>query len=116
MHRLVNTYDQLHAAVEEGIIPKEKAVALMYQPNDYSRGGSSARMQVASPFFKTDPRPEAPWYNYNTKTFLGKRSESQPLAIEWATKEYGITEWKRNRMGDLVPAIVQKKFPLPKRT
>lgn len=32
----------------------------------------------------------------------------------WAEQRFGVTEWKRNRMGDYVDARVFKRFPLRK--
>lgn len=110
--RLINTYDQLKAAVELGVISRSKAVSISYHPRPTGRMGMAqiSKSVVYSPFFKTDPN--APWYDYGNKTFSGKRSESFEKAKEWASETYGIKEWKANRMRCHVPAEVQDKFPL----
>lgn len=46
---------------------------------------------VWSPTFMTDPN--SAWYDHGKKTFVGKRAESWPKAVEWATATYEITEW-----------------------
>lgn len=108
---IINTHDQLVAAVKAGVIAKEKAVAVCYSPGA-SRRCEPHKATVYSPFFKTDPKGH--WANHGSKAFVGKRAESVPAALAWATKRYRIKEWKGNRWGDKVPAIVQEKFPLPK--
>jgi hypothetical protein len=110
MKQIINTWGQLEAAVEAGIIPKEKAVALSYAPSE-TQGCSVANTRVFSPFFKTHPG-EAAWYQYGDMSFSGNRSSSMEEAKAWAEERYGITEWKGNRMRDVVPAIVQKHFPI----
>jgi hypothetical protein len=48
--------------------------------------------------------PNAAWYDYGNKTFVGNRSASVPLAQEWASKRYGINMWRKNGVGDWVDA------------
>lgn len=112
MKDIINTYDQLKAAVEAGLIPKEKAVAVSYYPRPSGMMGWAMcdKTQVFSPFFTTDPK--AALYDYNQKTFIGRRSESFPKAKTWASETYGITEWKPNMMRAHVPSIVQERFPI----
>lgn len=114
MERIINTYDQLRIAVKLGIIPEKKAVAVSYHPSPAGRAGWSQcnKSKVYSPFFKTDPG--AHWQDYGSKSFVGNRARSFEEAKAWASKEYGITEWKPNRMRDHVPAEVQKLLPIPK--
>lgn len=68
---------------------------------------------VWSPSFKTDTN--AAWYNHANKVFSGNRDVSLEAAKAWSAEQYGIEEWSRNRVGDYVPAIVNKKHPIPKR-
>ena len=109
---IINTYDQLKAAVASGILSKEKAVAVVYYPRPSGRMGIAQcdKSQVYSPFFKTDPN--AAWYDYGHKTFTGNRASSFEKAKAWASETYGITEWKPNANRSHVPAIVQKRFPI----
>jgi len=79
-----NTHDMLTHFRVRGISP----IACVYFQSETMRSGRSA---VFSPFRKSDP--DAPWYNYGKKTFVGKRAESMPKAIAWATEQYGIEEW-----------------------
>lgn len=111
MKSIINTYDQLNAAVTAGIIPKEQAVAVFFHP---ARSVIPSRCIVCSPFFKTDPSGAA-WYDHGDKAFSGRKAESVIEAMAWASKTYGITDWAGNRMRDKVPAIVQKRLPIPKR-
>lgn len=112
--QIINTYDQLKAAVASGLLPKEKAVAVTYYRRPSGRMGIAQcdKSQVLSPFFKTDPNPS--WYNYGHKTFSGSRAHSFSIAKAWASETYGITDWKPNAMRCHVPAIVQKTFPIRK--
>lgn len=66
------------------------------------RRGSVPASQIVQVGQKTDP--EGPWYNYGNKTFLGKRSESFPKAVAWATERFGIQNWRRNGAGDYIDA------------
>lgn len=112
MKEIINTYDQLKAAVESGLIEKEKAVAVSYYPRPSGRMGmvQCNKSQIYSPFFKTDP--ESAWYDHGNKTFTGSRATSFPKAKAWASETYGITDWKPNAMRCHVPSIVQKHFPI----
>jgi hypothetical protein len=111
---IINTYDQLKAAVSAGILPKNQALAVTYHARPQGRMGIAMcnKSQVYSPFFKTDPN--SAWYDYGHKTFIGNRAESFPKAKEWASEQYGITDWLPNAMRCHVPAIVQKRFPIRK--
>jgi hypothetical protein len=112
MTQIINTSDQLKAAVEAGIITKRQAVAVSYSPRPSGRMGMAQcdKSQVFSPFFKTDP--DSAWYDYGNKTFSGNRAESFPRAKAWASDTYGITDWKPNKSRCHVPAIVQERFPI----
>ncbi len=111
---IINTHDQLVAAVEAGIIPKRRAVTIgrALAPG---RGVRYWGWDVYSPYFNTDPT--AAWYQYGQKLFLSDPDQNAALdaAMTWAMKRYGVTAWKRNRMGDWVPIEVQKALPIPKR-
>lgn len=73
-----------------------------------SYAGHVAR--VVSPFFKTDST--AHWSDYGAKSFFGLMRKSLSAAKAWASEQYGITEWSRNRIGQYVPKIVNDRFPL----
>lgn len=113
---VINTYDQLRQAVKDGLIETKQAIMVYYAPYE-ARGGQGSCWMVASPFFETDP--QSTWYYHGKKAFIvaGRSSmgRKRQEAIEWATKVYGVKEWKRNRVRDYVPAIVQEKLPIPKR-
>ena len=110
--KIINTWDQLKAAVEAGITPRGQAVAISYTNPDY-RSVLPQRSQVWSPFFNVDPKSH--YSDNGAKSFTGLRAESLPRAKEWAAERYGVKEWKRNRMHDYVPAAVNDAFPIPKR-
>lgn len=112
---IINTHDQLTAAVEAGVITKRQAIAVSYDARPEGRMGMAQgdKASVWSPYFDTDP--QAAWYNYKKKTFVGNRSESVPKALEWAAAIAGVTQWSGNRQRCKVPAIVQKRFPIPAR-
>ncbi len=112
IENIINTYDQLNRAVKDGVISPNQAVAISYSPYE-ARSGRCSGSQVWSPFFKTNPEGAA-WYEYGKKSFHGNRASSMPAAMLWATEKYGIVNWKGNRMRDVVPAIVQQLYPLPK--
>lgn len=118
MDRVVNTWDQLRAAKAAGFDSKQ-CVAIGYAAN----GGRSvlpAWWAVWSPFFKTNP--DGAWYEHGSKTFTMGDGETHKerkaaaliTAQAWAA-QYGITEWAKNRVGDYVPAAIQKQFPIPKK-
>lgn len=47
--------------------------------------------KIFSPSHKTEPG--GAWYNYDCKFFIGRRADSMPRAIKWASEKYGIDEW-----------------------
>lgn len=110
--RIVNTFDQLKAAVAAKIIPKKHALAL-------SRG-EHGTVIVWSPFFKTDLK--AAWYHHEQKAFFGdgvghaRHANGNKKAAAWVRTKYGYAGgWKRNAIQDLVPLIVQERLPIPRR-
>lgn len=75
---------------------KRSAVAVAYSPR--AEGASRVSVSsVSSPFSQTDPG--AHWSDHGCKTFAGNRAESMPLALAWAQKTYGITEWAPSPFG-----------------
>lgn len=112
---IINTYDQLLEAVRLKIITKNQAVACTYDRRAEGRMGmcDMNKSTVSSPFFNTNP--SAHWSDYGQKVFLGNRAESLPKAKAWASHEYGVKDWARNRAGSWVPAQVQAELPIPKR-
>jgi len=65
--RIINTVDQLRAAVSAGVIPREQAVAVAYHPA-WPRSCRPARSAVFSPLFATDPN--AHWSDAGCRVFL----------------------------------------------
>ena len=84
--RIINTHDLLLFFGRSGV----DDVAVFYYPSE-SRMGTPARASVYSPSHKTDPN--ASWYDYGRKTFVGLKKKSVPEAIAWASKRYNITAW-----------------------
>lgn len=109
--RLVNTWDQLHAAVAAKLIPKKHALAISYQAP--ARHVVSAGVFIWSPFFRTDPK--AAWYDHFCMTFSDDREVGTVQAKLWASERGYTGEWKRNAMLDWVPAVVQENFQIKKR-
>lgn len=109
--RIINTHDQLVAAVRAKIIPKKHALAISYTAP--ARHVIASGLHAWSPFFKTDPHSSA-WYHNKIKHFVGlDRVQGLPEAIAWVSVTYGYEgAWVGNAMRDKVPAIVQKMFPI----
>jgi hypothetical protein len=84
--KIYNTHDILKLA---GACDK-MAIACSYSPSDGTGFGCS-KSTVWSPHFKTNP--DSSWYDYGCMTFVGKRVESMPKALAWASNQYGIKEW-----------------------
>jgi len=95
--RIFNTHGILERFGERGT-----AVAVAYHPGE-SRRCECDKSIAFSPFFKTDPK--AAWYDHGQKVFIGKRSESLPQALAWASETYGIREWTT------CPTDVSAKIP-----
>ena len=130
--RLVNTHDQLQAAVASNLLPPRRALAICVS---YLMSSGTSNPQdgylLYSPFFATDP--QAAWYHHGQRWF-GFHSVSPILppgadpaqrrkivkqatleaAIDYCASIYDHSEWKRNRQGDWVPAVVELAFPIPK--
>ena len=92
-----NTHDMLTHFRVRGISP----IACVYFPSETMRSGRSA---VFSPFRKTDP--DAAWYDYGGKTFVGKRAASMPQALAWAEAQYGVREWAPSPFGGYIPKAI----------
>lgn len=105
-HRIINVFDLLSRFGEKG-----KDICVTYSPRPSGRMGICGcnKSSVYSTSHKTDPH--ASWNDNGCKVFVGKRSESLPAAIQWATEKYGITEWVNNPCygGGKVPAYVVQK-------
>lgn len=112
---IINTHTQLVQAVEDGIIPRNQAIAVSYK----SRGRLfPPHFSVWSPFFKTNP--EDAWYENGEMWFivdghLNKKNKEDycNIAKAWASEKYGITAWLPNRQHDWIPAIVEEIQPIP---
>lgn len=115
--KIINTFDQLVAAGGGvAIVPT-------------TIGTSRAEKQVATHWLVirvvngklVDTDPKAAWYFHGRKAFgwfAGTKEKANALktAQAWILKTYGINgPWTRNRLGDYVPTIVNKTFPIPKR-
>lgn len=76
------------------------SVFVVYTPSDTSRGGLSARWQVAFVHGTKPTDPTAAWYNYGMKTFLGlQRSAAKAEALSWTAEHYPIAGWARDPWG-----------------
>ena len=69
---------------------REHDVCVSYAPASTRMAGASGA-RVFSPFF--DAAPDAPWYDYKQKKFVGRMAEALPKAKAWAEEQYGATEW-----------------------
>lgn len=117
MTKIYNGHDQVAAAVEAGVIDKKQAVLLAYEPQ--GRGAFSG-WYLQSPFYWPHPNKEkAAWQDKVARSWhlptarLGQRADLLE-ARRIASEATGVQEWKRNRIGQYVPAEVQKAFPIPK--
>lgn len=81
---VVNTWDLL---MKYGT--KTNAIAVSYCPG-YIRG-DIPHTRVWSPHFKTDKL--ASWREQGKKHFYGNRATTFEQALNWASIEYGVTEW-----------------------
>ena len=90
--RVFNDHDLLTRFAAD----RRMAVCVSYIPHE-AQMVNAARSQVSSPFFDTDRN--AHWSDNGCKTFAGNRAESMPLALAWAQKKYGITEWAPSPFG-----------------
>lgn len=112
---IINTWDQLNEAARAGTLPKEKCVAVSYSRRAEGRLGYADcnKSLVWSPFFEVDPK--AHWGDQGRKAFVGDRAVSLEPAKAWAAERFGVKEWARNRLGDYVPAEVNRRHPIPRR-
>ncbi len=67
---------------------KGRDVWLGYSPPGRAE---AQKTRVMSPSHKTDPK--AHWTNDGCKTFVGRRAESMPKAMAWASANYRVDEW-----------------------
>ncbi len=110
----INTYDQLCRACAEGILPKKHLVAITFVAR-VARGCTTSRWLVYSPWERTDPT--AHWSNNGQKMFFAsnreEKAENLVKAQEWVKSMRGYAgPWKRNGMGDYVPAVIADRFKL----
>lgn len=72
---------------------KGKDIAVVYCPSPPGRMGIGRpdKTIVMSPSHKTDRG--AHWTHNGCMAFSGKKTESMPKAIDWATDRYGIEKW-----------------------
>lgn len=100
--RIINTYNQ----IDEG------DVFIAYQPEGPLVNGRC--WYVVGKGFKTDP--DSPWYAHGHKSFPlkgdGRGWRGDPALDEakaWAGEHYGITNWRKNGLGDYIDA--DKEYP-----
>jgi len=104
----MNTHQQVTMTVKAGLLKRQQAVYITHLPKSI---GYPPRAQVVGVYFATDP--DSHWTNHNKKTFYGNSKMSRAnAAIDWASQQYGITEWARNALGDHVPKVCNTKFPI----
>lgn len=132
MRDVINTHDQLIRWKEAGM--HKRPVAIMVYHASFGRSNHRDGWCVYSPWAKTSDTVE-PWYHHGDKhfnRFLVKAADlpdaltrrqigpardkaALVLAMQWADHKYGPFDWVRNRMGDYVPAELNKAFPLPRK-
>ena len=85
---IINTWDILMRFGQKG-----KDVAVTYTRRADGRGGwgDVNKSQVFSPSHETDHKSH--FSDYGSKSFVGDKAKSMPLALAWAGKTYGVTEW-----------------------
>lgn len=114
----INTYQQMRAAVRAGIVDKQHALVLSYEPAQRS---PIHGWYMWSPLDWYHPdRENAAWYEKSRRcyflrgdaSYAGKTKDGVAVALKEAQRLTGITEWKRNRDGDFVPVQVQQRLPI----
>lgn len=117
--RIINTYDQLMAAMRAGHKwPYALCREYVGHRTPYFYG-----WKVYHPTKATDPSKSTSLSRgYRTFSRVGAASsdrmgrEALAAAQQWVADTYGYSGlWKRNRMGDYVPADIQKQWPIPDR-
>jgi hypothetical protein len=112
---IINTFDQLTAA--------GGGLALCYEsPSRWTTPKVSVMRVSEGKLAKT--RSDAPWYDHGMKTFIVDRpltKENKAAAFAEAQTWVALNfdergPWKRNRMGDLVPEWIDKRFPIRRRS
>ena len=115
--QIINTWDQLMAAIADRISATPVAIGSAVLPYDDKQSG----WYVWSPVKPTDPT--SAWYHCGCKYFsifahASTRSQRKAAALveamKWADDNYGPFEWAKNKMGDYIPADINKAFPLRK--
>lgn len=106
MSKLADTLREMRVRNTHGILKRfvvldVTSIGCTYAPAERLRPHKS---RVYSPFFKTDP--DAAWYDYGCKAFVGKRAESMPQALAWATDQYGVSEWAPSPFGGYIPKAI----------
>jgi hypothetical protein len=115
---IINTYDQM--------IASGCGVAIVVSwggiRDRYVDGWLVLRRDKQGREVPTDPK--APWYHHGHKwfgmrsngSFAERRHEAFLRAAAWVAEQGWYSgEWKRNALGDFVPADVQKRFPIKRR-
>jgi hypothetical protein len=97
--RIYNDHDMLSRFADKG-----RDVCVSYRAGDRWHYSKSS---VYSPSHHTGG--DEHWQNHGKKSFSGMRLQSLPLALEWASKKYGIDEWVPSPFGGYIPAEVLKR-------
>lgn len=86
--------------VDHHIVP-----IISYSPGQRGRAYECACWQVSQGSIPTDPN--AHWRDYGRKTFdvyhKDDKNPQREAAIAWASEHFGVTEWKREPFGSLMP-------------
>lgn len=77
-----------------------KGVCVSFR-GDGPMGIPNAATLVWSPRFRVDP--SAHFMDHGARAFDGRKRDTEPLAVAWASKQYGITEWATSPFGGKIP-------------
>lgn len=115
MKVIINTYDQLVSGKSMGIPPVAILREWIGHRQRYIYG-----VKVWHLTKKSDPSSHAfdsfcrVFRMPSVGTFHERLKAASEEAKAWASKQYGVVEWEKNRMNDWVPAPLNTKFPLRK--
>lgn len=103
---IFNTHDVLRRFAVRG----KTDLMVSFSGADGARSMRCHKSVISSLSHKTSP--DAAWYDYGCKAFVGGRNESLPKAIAWASERYGIavSDWVPSPagVGDYIPRVVRE--------
>ena len=112
---IINTHDQLTRAAAVGL-PGIAIVPRLCPSSSRSRPTFQSGWEVFSVTKSLmDKSVKRSWYDQgDSRIFDSNHDKIKDFeaAKDWASKIFGITEWKRNRMHAYVDARVANQFPL----